>query len=145
MRIYSLFNHQIYLVNQRPIRKNAMNIALLLMLGILLNTSAQLLLKSGMQAIGGFAFAWKNFLPISQQLLMNPYILMGLSAYVVSLGVWLLVLSRLEVSFAYPLVSISYILVAVAGWYFLGENLTSMRIAGIAVIMVGVIMVSSTA
>ena len=61
-----------------------------------------------------------------------------------SVLVWMAVLSRVEVSVAYPMVSIGYIIVGVAGWYFFGESLSTLRVAGIFVIFLGVYMVNCT-
>jgi multidrug transporter EmrE-like cation transporter len=57
---------------------------------------------------------------------------------------WLLVLSRVQVSFAYPMLSIGYIVSAVAGFYLLGEDLSFLRIAGIVVIIAGVFLISQS-
>lgn len=118
---------------------------LLILLGVLLNTSAQLLLKAGMAQIGHFEFSAANVLPIGLKVMANPPILGGLFAYVFSVGVWLLVLSRVQVSFAYPMLSIGYVVNAIAAYYFFGEDLSAMRIAGVLVIMAGVYMISQSA
>ena len=55
---------------------------------------------------------------------------------------WMVVLSRLEVGYAYPFLSLGYVVAAVAGYYFLGESLSILRIAGILVICLGVFMVA---
>jgi len=112
------------------------------MLGVLLNAGAQLLLKEGMRRIGYFEFAWVNVLPIGLQVAGNPFVLAGLFAYVVSVGVWLLVLSRVEVSLAYPMLSVGYIVNAVAGYYLFQENLSLTRITGILIIIAGVYLVT---
>jgi len=78
----------------------------LIMLGVLLNAAAQLFLKEGMRRIGHFEFVWANIVPITMQVAGNVFVLGGLLCYVVSVAVWLLVLSRVEVSFAYPLLSV---------------------------------------
>lgn len=111
----------------------------LLILGaVLLGTLAQLLLKAGTNAVGLFAFSSANLLPVGWQLISQPLILGGILAYGLSLIVWILALSRIEVSIAYPMVSIGYALTAIAAWQLLGESLSAMRIAGIGVILVGV-------
>lgn len=111
---------------------------LLLLLGVLLNAAAQLLLKQGMTTVGYFAFSWENILPIAVKTLSNPYVFLGLVAYVVSVVAWLLVLSRVNVSYAYPMLSIGYIVVAIAGHYLFHESLSVTRIIGILVIITGV-------
>ena len=119
-----------------------MNYFALIMLGVMLNAGAQLLLKEGMRRIGFFEFAWTNVVPVGLQVAANPFVLAGIFTYVVSVGVWLLVLSRVEVSFAYPLLSVGYIVNAVAGYYLFQENLSLTRITGILIIIVGVYLVT---
>jgi multidrug transporter EmrE-like cation transporter len=68
-----------------------------------------------------------------------------MACYCLSIGIWLIVLSRLEVSAAYPLLSIGYIITAVVGYFFLHENVDSSRIAGIALICVGIVFISRSA
>lgn len=114
----------------------------LIMLGVLLNAAAQLFLKEGMRRIGHFEFVWANAVPITLQAAGNVFVLGGLLCYVISVVVWLLVLSRAEVSFAYPLLSVGYIVNAVAGYYLFQENLSITRITGILIICVGVYFVT---
>lgn len=117
----------------------------LILLGVVLNAGAQLLLKEAMNRIGHFAFSWHNILPIGQQILQSPFIWVGLIAYGFSLVVWLVALSRVDVGLAYPMLSIGYILVAIAGHFWLQEPLTMERMLGIIVIMVGVFLLTRTA
>ena len=115
----------------------------LLILGaVLLGTLAQLLLKAGTTAVGSFAFSSANLFPVGWQLATQPLILGGIFAYGLSLIVWIMALSRVEVSVAYPMVSIGYVLTALAAWHFLGESVSAMRIAGIGVIILGVVIVA---
>ncbi|HVE45025.1 MAG TPA: EamA family transporter [Gammaproteobacteria bacterium] len=116
----------------------------LILLGVLLNAAAQLLLKAGMTQIGHFEFSLANALPIGLKVACNLPIITGLFFYVVSVGVWLLVLSRVQVSLAYPMLSIGYIVNAVAAYYLFGEPLTSLRVLGIFVIILGVYLVAQT-
>src|ERR1700690_1229487 len=116
----------------------------LIMLGVLLNAAAQLFLKEGMRRIGHFEFIWANAIPITMQVAGNVFVLGGLLCYVISVAVWLLVLSRVEVSFAYPLLSVGYIGNAVAGYYLLQENLSMTRVTGILIICVGVYFVTKS-
>jgi multidrug transporter EmrE-like cation transporter len=112
------------------------------MLGVLLNAIAQLLLKAGTNRVGEFAFTWENVLPIGTKLALNPPILAGLGCYVVSVVVWILGLSRVPVSVAYPMLSVGYILNALAAWMLFGESLTAQKLAGIGFIVVGVFLVA---
>ena len=93
----------------------------LILLGVLLNTAAQLLLKAGMNQIGHFEFNAANVVAVGLRVMTTTPIIAGLFAYVVSVGVWLLVLSRVQVSFAYPMLSIGYVVNAIAAYYLFGE------------------------
>ena len=121
-----------------------MMIFALILFGVLLNAGAQLMLKAGMSQIGHFEFSLANAIPIGTKVMMNPPIITGLFMYVVSVGVWLLVLSRVQVSFAYPMLSIGYVVNALAAYYLFGEPLTSMRMLGIFIIIAGVYLVART-
>ena len=116
----------------------------LILLGVLLNTAAQLMLKAGMSQIGFFEFKLANVLPISLKVMGNIPIISGLTLYVVSVVVWLVVLSRVQVSFAYPMLSIGYVVNAVAANYFFGEPLSSLRLLGIFIIISGVWLVAQS-
>jgi len=116
-----------------------MNIIIpLVLLSVLLNTLAQIAIKVAMNRIGHFAFSLANFWPIAFKVAFNPFFIGGLSCYVLSLAVWLLVLSRTQVSLAYPMASLGYITTAVAAYWMLGENLSLMRLSGIFIIILGV-------
>lgn len=114
----------------------------LILLGVLLNAGAQLLLKAGMNQIGQFEFSFTNVIPVGMKVMMNLPIMTGLSLYVISVGVWLLVLSRVQVSLAYPMLSLGYIVNALAAYYLFGEPLTSLRMLGIFIIIAGVYLVA---
>jgi multidrug transporter EmrE-like cation transporter len=103
----------------------------LLLVGVLLNAMAQLLLKAG-----------TNAMPLGPRLAFEPHILGGLACYAISVVVWVIALSRVPVSIAYPMLSIGYVVNAIAAWQLLGETLTPLRLAGIGVIIVGVFMVA---
>ena len=76
--------------------------------------------------------------------MLNPPIIAGLVCYAISVVVWILALSRVEVSVAYPMLSVGYVLNALAAWWLFGENLSAARIAGIGVILIGVWLVART-
>ena len=119
-----------------------MNYLPLILLGVLLNAGAQLLLKQGMRRIEHFDFVWANLAPVGMQVAANPFVLAGLFSYVISVFVWLLVLSRVDVSFAYPMLSVGYIVNAIAAYYLFGEDLSLTRVSGILVITAGVYLIS---
>lgn len=114
----------------------------LVLLGVLLNAFAQLLLKAGVRQVGHFDFSFANAWPVGTELATNLPILGGLACYVVSVVVWILALSRVEVSIAYPMLSIGYVVNAGLAWFLFGEAVGPQRLAGIAVIIVGVVIVA---
>lgn len=120
---------------------NALSFSLL-MTGVLLNAGAQLLLKAGTNSVGVFEFSRDNIAPIGWKLATEPHIGGGLACYVISVVVWIMALSRVEVSIAYPMLSVGYVINALAAWYLFGEAVTATRLAGIGVIIVGVYMVA---
>ncbi|MEB0139675.1 MULTISPECIES: EamA family transporter [unclassified Undibacterium] len=106
--------------------------------GILLNASAQLLLKKGTNAVGAIHLTAENWFATGVQLATQLPIIGGLACYVISVVVWIIGLSRVDVTIAYPLLSIGYIVNAFGAWYFLGEIMSLQRMLAIAIIIIGV-------
>jgi drug/metabolite transporter (DMT)-like permease len=109
-----------------------------LFLGICLNALAQLLLKAGTNAVGAIHLTAENWFGTGIKLATQLPILGGLSCYVISVGVWIIGLSRVDVTIAYPLLSLGYIINAIGAWYFLGEVMSAQRVLAIGVIIIGV-------
>jgi drug/metabolite transporter (DMT)-like permease len=107
---------------------------------VIINTLAQLLLKKGV--------AFLNFSQPSLGLLIaiasNVYILGGVLIFVLSLLLWLYLLSQFDLSFLYPFGSLSYVLAALGGWFFFAENITLSRGGGIFLILMGVMLVAKS-
>jgi uncharacterized membrane protein len=97
---------------------------------ISLSASAQVLMKIGMSSTTADASI--------MEAATNYYVLSGFAAYGIGAVLWLKVLSRVELSLAYPLVSLAFVLVAILSWLVLGERLSPSRIIGIALIVAGV-------
>ena len=114
----------------------------LVLCGVLLNAAAQLLLKAGTNAIGQFEFTAANALPIGLKVAAQPFVLAGLACYGISVVVWIMALSRVEVSVAYPMLSIGYVVNAVAAYFLFGEAVGVQRLIGIGIIVVGVYVVA---
>jgi multidrug transporter EmrE-like cation transporter len=107
---------------------------------IILAVAGQLLMKKGMMEFGSF--------PVSQMLtkvlpmFVNPWVFFGFACFGLSSLFWLVVLSRLPLSFVYPMVSVAYVLVALFSMVIFKESVTYVRWTGIFVIIVGVILIS---
>src|SRR3954463_5851275 len=106
--------------------------------GICLNAIAQLLLKAGTNVVGAIHLTPDNLIPTGLKLATQLPILGGLSCYVISVLVWIVGLSRVDVTIAYPLLSLGYILNALGAWYFLHEAVSAQRLLAIGIIIVGV-------
>jgi multidrug transporter EmrE-like cation transporter len=120
---------------------NAVSFSLVLA-GVLLNAAAQLLLKAGTNAVGQFEFHLDNIVPVGFKLALEPHILGGMGCYAVSLVVWIMALSRVPVSIAYPMLSIGYVVNAFVAWQWFGEALAAQKLLGIGFIVLGVFLVA---
>ncbi|HEX5464764.1 MAG TPA: SMR family transporter [Burkholderiales bacterium] len=114
----------------------------LVLTGVLLNAVAQLLLKAGTNVLGVIRFDSGNIATLGFRIATEPHIIGGLCCYVVSVVVWIMALSRVQVSIAYPMLSIGYVVNALAAWYLFGESVTLTRLAGIGIIILGVFIVA---
>ncbi|MEO7496478.1 MAG: EamA family transporter [Massilia sp.] len=113
--------------------------------GVLLNAAAQLLLKAGTNAMGGaIHLTADNWFATGIKVATQLPILAGLACYAVSLVVWIIGLSRTDVTIAYPMLSLGYVVSAFGAWIFLGEIVSPQRMLAIAVIMVGVVLLART-
>lgn len=116
-----------------------MNIILIL-LSVLLNCAAQLLIRKGMLIEGEVGM--QNMLSHVGSMITNVWLWGAMLCYALSIFLWMSVLSKVEVSYAYPFLSVGYVVSAVAGYVLFNENLSPIRIAGIIVICIGVILIS---
>jgi len=116
----------------------------ILILSVILNTAANLLVRKGASTLSFSKFEVGNFLGTLAQATINPFVILGLLSFGLSFIAWLVVISKLEASFAVPFMSISYILLAIFGKFILGENVTFLRIAGISIIIFGVYVISQS-
>ncbi len=114
---------------------------LLLIPAILSSTTGQLFLKMGMAQVGDFAFTPDAVLAVLPQVALNPLIWIGFAGFSGGTVFWLGVLSRAPLSLAYPILALSYFVVVVEAWLFLNEEVSWLRLFGVAVIVVGVVIV----
>ena len=114
----------------------------LLMAGVLLNAGAQLLLKAGTNELGVITLTRDGWPDTLVRIATESHFLLGAACYAISLFVWILGLSRVPVSVAYPLLSVGYIVNAIAAHYLFGEAVTATLWAGIGFIVVGVFLVA---
>jgi drug/metabolite transporter (DMT)-like permease len=104
--------------------------------------TGQLLLKKAMLGIGVLTPSAGAVPTIVLRLATSPLVIIGLSCYVLGSFFWLIALSRAQLSFAYPFVGLSFVLIFAASWYFYGESINIWRLAGMVSILIGVLFVS---
>jgi multidrug transporter EmrE-like cation transporter len=115
----------------------------LLVSSVSLNALAQVVLRKAMTV--AVLPPASQVLKLGLALIGNGWLWIGGVCYVVSVGIWLMVLSRVQVGAAYPMGSVGYIVATILGVLWLGESLSLLRIAGLVTICLGVFMISRTA
>src|SRR4030095_17142196 len=102
-----------------------------LMTGVLLNAGSQLLLKAGTNVLGVITLTRDNWWDTLWRMGTQGHFVVGVVMYMVSLVVWIMGLSRVPVSIAYPMLSLGYVINAVAAYYLFGEAVSATRLLGI--------------
>lgn len=108
------------------------------------NAAAQLMLKHGMMSLGQINFSSDTFIQKLFQIVFNPWVFAGLSTFVISMASHLYVLSKVDLSYAYPFLSLAYVAVAVFAWLLFNEELGGLKIAGIAFICIGTVLIAQS-
>lgn len=112
----------------------------IILIGVLLNAAAQLFLKKGssiLNQLDGHTLTQKIFFVIS-----NYAIISGLALYVFSVALWIVALSRVSVSIAYPMLSIGYVVNLFAASILFNEPIGLNKILGVLIIVIGVIILA---
>lgn len=113
-----------------------------LLCGVLLNAFAQLWLKAATRVSGPLVANDASVVSRALQLLTVPSLWYALTAYGLSVMVWIVGLSRVPVSQAYPLLSLGYVLNIGLAWWLFGEVPNAQRVIGVGVIVAGVVLVA---
>ncbi|HBS25528.1 MAG TPA: transporter [Gammaproteobacteria bacterium] len=116
----------------------------LILFTVLTNFGSQVLLKKGMTSIEQFAISADGVLKAIPTIIFNPYVIFGMILMVISMGTHLVVLSRVDISFAYPFLGLSFVLITVYGHYALGEPINAFKIMGVLLIVSGVALVAKS-
>ena len=108
-----------------------------LFIAIFLGAFGQISLKYGLNKVGKITFQSLFTFNGFTNVFSNLFILLGCLFYLISLFAWLTALSSLDVSYMYPLLSISYVITAFIAFFLLKENITLFRWIGIIFILIG--------
>ncbi len=115
---------------------------LLLLIAIAMSNIGELLLKAGMNRVGVLHLSPGQFIPTLVRAFMDPYVFGGFALIFGGSIFWLAVISRVQLSWAYPMLSLGYVFVVLLSWWFLNEAITPLRLLGVFVIVAGVFLVS---
>jgi drug/metabolite transporter (DMT)-like permease len=121
---------------------NTLKNFILVMTPISMGIIAQILLKTGMLQIGKFSVELSKLFGTFVGIFLNPFVLSGMFLYFAGSLIWLIVLSRIDLSFAYPLLSIGYIFIVLYSDIILKEEVSLVRWAGVLTIVLGVFLIS---
>jgi drug/metabolite transporter (DMT)-like permease len=114
----------------------------LILFTVMTNAAAQIMLKKGMLAQGALDLTGSHLVGTVVSVVFSPWVFAGLCVFVVSMASHLVVLSRVQLSFAYPFLSLAYVVVAAYAFFVFGEDVGPARIAGIALICAGTLFIS---
>lgn len=109
-------------------------------MSMILGAVGQLFIKKGLNYLGALDFS-SGIVATYIKIFFSPFVMAGISIYFVGVFFWLYGLSKVELSFAFPFVSLSYVLVFLMSWAFLGETIPMTRWLGLLTICVGVFLV----
>ena len=119
-------------------------IIFLLVMNDLLDSIAQTVMKKGLLATGISSIDFSNLAHCALRCAASPWLWLGLSIYIISFFLWIVVLSRIELSIALPVSSVCYLLTPLFAVAFLHERVSPARWLGIFLIMAGIYFVSES-
>lgn len=118
----------------------------IIMLSVLCSSVAQIALKKGMtQCDCSFAPNLSNVFPLLSSLVLNPFVMGGVLLHILALVTWLYVLKHVDVSYAYPFISMGFVIVLFLSYFLFNEAINLYRIAGVASIILGIVLIGKSA
>ncbi len=116
---------------------------LLVLFSVACGVLGQVALKTGMTQVGRIGDAQTAYLlDTAWRVLTTPMVLIGLASYGLGAVAWLVVLSRLDLSFAYPFLALNFVLITLASRFVLGEAVPPLRWIGVLIICCGAMVVA---
>lgn len=118
------------------------NTVMLILIATVLGIGGQFMLKHGMTQMGPLGLSMSTVPQLIWKIATAPYVIGGLLIYGIGTFFWLITLSRIELSVAYPFVSLNHVLIFLIAWLVLREQISPLRATGVAVICVGMLLVA---
>ncbi|MDN4492523.1 SMR family transporter [Ureibacillus aquaedulcis] len=119
-----------------------MNNLITILLSVLLGSLGQVILKIGANKLGTLSLAWNSLFYDIFRIVKIPEIIIGLVLFGSSFLLWIKVLTKSDLSYAYPMVSLGYINVIVISYFLFNEQFTLMKVIGVSLIILGVIVLN---
>jgi len=113
-----------------------------ILLSVFLGSFGQIILKLGANKLGTLSLAWNTLFSDLIRVIKIPEILIGLVLFGSSFLLWIKVLTKSDLSYAYPMVSIGYINVVVVSYFLFNEQFTLMKVLGVSLIVIGVVVLN---
>ncbi len=113
-----------------------------ILVSVVAGAVGRVLLKKGMGSMGPLTLSIDQLGNILWRIGTNPYVVIGLAIYVAGTVFWLTALSRVDLSYAYPFASLSYVVMLIASWQLFNEDITVLRLLGTLVVCAGVFIIS---
>jgi multidrug transporter EmrE-like cation transporter len=122
-----------------------MNSIYIILLSIFISSTAHVFLKKGMLTFSLDGTKAEGLTGLIWSVGTNPWVIGGMFLHVSALVIWLWALNRVDISFAYPFLALGYVLVSAMAWYWLGEELNSMKVLGMGIIIIGILVLARSA
>ena len=116
---------------------------LFILTAVTIGVAGQVFIKIGLNSLGDIDFS-KSLIGSYGKIFLSPFIILGTFTYFFSVLFWLYALSKVDLSFAYPFLALSYVLIILVSRCFLGENVSLIRWVGVLVICFGVLLIAKS-
>jgi multidrug transporter EmrE-like cation transporter len=104
-----------------------------------MSSAAHIFLKKGMMTHAVNTIKTDSIIDLVWTIGTNPWVISGMILHVGALIVWLWALSKVDISFAYPFLALGYVLISTVAYFWLGEELSQMKILGMLIIIIGIL------
>jgi len=116
----------------------------LLLISVILTVLGQIFWKIGANQVGQIAISVSNFIPSTIKLFTNIWIILGCIILIVSSILWVVALTISDLSFAFPFLSLGYVLIFIVSWLLFHEQISILRLTGMILISLGIILVAKS-
>ncbi len=114
-----------------------------IIIAVTLSVAGQLFVKKGINLVGNLEFS-SGLFATYLKLFISPYVILGVLIYFSSVFFWLYALTKVDLSYAVPFLALTYVLIIIASWMFLGETIPFIRWVGVMIICLGLYLISKS-